>query len=185
MTDPIKPLRVLFLSDETGGGHRASAEALGRQLQIHYPGSVYQIANLWTDHGDIFLRGLCKNYKYMSANPWQWKFIYHVSNNYFMEKMANDHAHVLCSNAIKERIQSFNPDVVISVHPTMNLVPRVQTQRVEQELRKYIPFYTVVTDLGSAHMSWFRKEVDGIFVASEKLYSLAVDYKLWPNGALG
>ena len=181
MTDPIKPLRVLFLSDETGGGHRASAEALGRQFQIHYPGSVYQIANLWTDHGDIFLRGLCKNYKYMSANPWQWKFIYHVSNNYFMEKMANDHAHVLCSNAIKERIQSFNPDVVISVHPTMNLVPRVQTQRVEQELRKYIPFYTVVTDLGSAHMSWFRKEVDGIFVASEKLYSLAVDYKGVPK----
>lgn len=31
-----RPLRVLFLSDETGGGHRASAEALGKQVCCFY-----------------------------------------------------------------------------------------------------------------------------------------------------
>lgn len=28
------PLRVLFLSSDTGGGHRASAEALGKQVRF-------------------------------------------------------------------------------------------------------------------------------------------------------
>ena len=32
--DDKRPLRVLFLSDETGGGHRASAEALGKQVRF-------------------------------------------------------------------------------------------------------------------------------------------------------
>jgi hypothetical protein len=30
-----RPLRVLFLSSDTGGGHRASAEALAKQVGVH------------------------------------------------------------------------------------------------------------------------------------------------------
>lgn len=30
------PLRVLFLSSDTGGGHRASAEALGKQVRFRF-----------------------------------------------------------------------------------------------------------------------------------------------------
>ena len=31
-----RPLRVMFLSADTGGGHRASAEALGKQVRARY-----------------------------------------------------------------------------------------------------------------------------------------------------
>jgi hypothetical protein len=38
-----RPLRVLFLSDETGGGHLASAEALGEQVRIYYILCIYTL----------------------------------------------------------------------------------------------------------------------------------------------
>ena len=34
-------LKVLFLSSDTGGGHRASAESLARQFQLMYPGRKF------------------------------------------------------------------------------------------------------------------------------------------------
>jgi 1,2-diacylglycerol 3-beta-galactosyltransferase len=36
-----------------------------------------------------------------------------------------------------------------------------------------IPFFTVVTDYGSAHCTWFQRRVEKIFVASERLRKLA------------
>ena len=36
-----RPIRVLFLSDETGGGHRASAEALGKQVCLYFFLNIY------------------------------------------------------------------------------------------------------------------------------------------------
>ena len=61
---------------------------------------------------------------------------------------ADLHSKVMCGRKIKERIQSINPDVVVSVHPTMNYTPLIETQKISRELGKHIPFFTVVTDLG-------------------------------------
>lgn len=168
-----RPLRILFLSDRTGGGHQASAEALGKQFQKLHPGSEYEIVNLWTDHGDVLFRGAVQSYKHMSANPWQWRAFYHLSNNKATEVYCKTHAKMLLSVGIKERIQAFDPDAVISVHPTMNSVPQLQTKLIAKELGKHIPFYTVVTDLGSAHSVWFEKGVNRVFVASKPLYEMA------------
>ena len=73
---------------------------------------------------------------------------------------------------ISRRIESYNPDVVISVHPTMNYVPMKSTRKLSKKKSKYIPFYTVVTDFGSGHSHWFQYGVDKHFVASEKIMRL-------------
>lgn len=39
-------LRVLFLSSDTGGGHRASAEALAKQFQLLFPGTTYDLLDV-------------------------------------------------------------------------------------------------------------------------------------------
>ena len=79
----------------------------------------------------------------------------------------------MCGGKIKQRIKDFNPDVVVSVHPTMNHTPLVQTQKLGKELGKHIPFFTVVTDLGSGHCMWFERKVNKLYVASERLFNLA------------
>lgn len=57
----------------------------------------------------------------------------------------------------------------------MNHLARLQTRLLGvEEWGKHIPFYTVVTDLGSAHTSWFEPEVNKIYVASPPLVQLAL-----------
>lgn len=79
----------------------------------------------------------------------------------------------MCERRIRKRLASYDPDVIVSVHPTMNVAPRTATQRIAKAAGKHIPFYTVVTDLGSAHCTWFSKKVDKVYVASDRLYSMA------------
>ena len=55
----------------------------------------------------------------------------------------------------------------------MNHLPLKSTQKTSKELGKHIPFFTVVTDLGSAHCMWFERHVDKLYVASDRLYKLA------------
>ena len=109
----------------------------------------------------------------MSANPWQWRLFYHLSNTKLNEVCSNRHARITCGRKIKRRLESFNPDVIVSVHPTMNHTPLIQTQKISKELGKHIPFFTVVTDLGSAHCMWFERNVNKLYVASDRLYKLA------------
>jgi 1,2-diacylglycerol 3-beta-galactosyltransferase len=166
-------LKVLFLSSDTGGGHRASAEALAKQFLIQFPGSTYELADLWSDHGVLPYRTLVNTYKHMSAHPLQWRLFYHLSNTRVNEVCANLHSKLTCGGKIKKRIMSHDPDVIVSVHPTMNHTPLVQTQKISKSLGKHIPFYTVVTDLGSGHCMWFEKNVNKVYVASDRLHQLA------------
>lgn len=164
---------MLFLSADTGGGHRASAEALGKQFAIQFPGSSYELADLWTDHGVIPYRTLVKTYKRMSARPWEWRLFYHLSNIKLSEMFSNLHSKLTCFGRIFKRIESHDPDVIVSVHPTMNHAPLLATRKLSKKLGKHIPFFTVVTDLGSGHCMWFEKKVNKVYVASDRLYRLA------------
>lgn len=118
-------------------------------------------------------RTLVSTYKHMSAHPLQWRVFYHLSNTKLNEVCANIHSKITCGGRIKNRIESHVPDVIVSVHPTMNHTPLKQTQRISKQLGKHIPFFTVVTDLGSGHCMWFEKDVDKLYVASDRLYNLA------------
>mmetsp|Transcript_14506 Transcript_14506/g.31893 ORF Transcript_14506/g.31893 Transcript_14506/m.31893 type:complete len:358 (-) Transcript_14506:153-1226(-) len=79
----------------------------------------------------------------------------------------------MCEERIRKRIRSHDPDVVISVHPLMNGAPQAACRRISAENGRPLPFFTVVTDLGSAHCTWFSKKVEKMFIASEKIRRIA------------
>jgi len=168
-----KPLKVLFLSSDTGGGHRASAEALAKQFIRHYPGTTYDLLDVWTLDGCLPYRTLVNTYKHLSAHPRQWKILYHLSNTLPYELIVDIHSTLTCERKIRRRIASYDADVIVSVHPTMNNVPMIATRKISKALGKYIPFFTVVTDFGSGHCTWFQKGVDKMYVASERIRRLA------------
>eukprot|EP00546_Thalassionema_frauenfeldii_P009751 CAMPEP_0178914470 /NCGR_PEP_ID=MMETSP0786-20121207/11444_1 /TAXON_ID=186022 /ORGANISM="Thalassionema frauenfeldii, Strain CCMP 1798" /LENGTH=519 /DNA_ID=CAMNT_0020587383 /DNA_START=107 /DNA_END=1666 /DNA_ORIENTATION=+ len=168
-----RPLRILFLSSDTGGGHRASAEALAKQFQIQFPGSTYDLLDVWTLDGVYPYKTLVKSYKHLSAHPFQWRFFYHISNAFPNGRIANIHSGIMCAKKIRKRIAGYDPDVVVSVHPAMNNAPRIATRKLGEMHGKHIPFFTVVTDLGSGHSHWFEKKVEKLYVASERIRKLA------------
>lgn len=87
--------------------------------------------------------------------------------------MTDVHSKITCYDKIEEQIEKSNPDIVISVHPTMNYVPERAVRNISDKKGKYIPFFTVVTDFGSAHCTWFQRNVDMIYVASKRILKLA------------
>ncbi|KAL3935789.1 MAG: hypothetical protein SGBAC_008764 [Bacillariaceae sp.] len=151
------------------------------QFLLQYPGSTYELADLWTDHGVLPYRTLVPAYKHLSAHPRQWRLFYWLSNTKWNELWTNTHSTIFCGKKIRNRIKAFQPDVVVSVHPTMNYCPLRQTRKLSKELGKHIPFFTVVTDLGSAHITWFEKNPDKLYVASDRLHKLARRVKGTPE----
>ena len=169
----MKPMKVLFLSADTGGGHRASAESLGKQIMNHFPGSSYDMLDVWTG-GNIWpYNALVKSYKHLSANPNQWRTLYHTMNSTPAGSFVLWHSRVTGKTRVSAEIERFDPDVIISVHPTMQNTPLHCCREISKKKGKYIPFFTVVTDLASAHSMWFEKGVDKIYVASQALYNRA------------
>jgi len=168
-----RPLKVLFLSSDTGGGHRASAESLANQFQIHYPGTTYDLLDIWTTDGVWPYRTLVDSYKHLSAHPRQWQFLYHLSNSRPWEVMTDVHSIFMCEKKIRQRIESYDPDVVVSVHPAMQLAPIKALRKLSKAKGKHIPFYTVVTDLASGHATWFQRNTERMYLASESLFRLA------------
>jgi 1,2-diacylglycerol 3-beta-galactosyltransferase len=83
------------------------------------------------------------------------------------------HSNLICGRRLKRRIASYQPDVIVSVHPAMNFVPLRQVKKLSKQAGKHLPFFTVVTDLASGHATWFQKNVDKLYLASDRLKRLA------------
>jgi UDP-N-acetylglucosamine:LPS N-acetylglucosamine transferase len=171
--EPKKGLKVVFLSSDTGGGHRASAESLGRQFQILFPGSTYELLDMVEKDGGPPRSSIVTAYKHLSNRPQQWKLVYHVSNMKAFEVLADAHLKLMWERSVRRRIRAINPDVVISVHPMMTNVPVVSCQKISAETGRHLPMFTVVTDLGSAHCLWFANGIEKMYVGSEAIKELA------------
>lgn len=167
------PLRILFLSADTGGGHRASAESLAKQFLLRYPGSTYNLLDIWSPCGLWPYKTLVDSYKYLSAHPKQWGLLYHLSNSLPWEIAMDTHTRLALERSVTRLIERYDPDVIVSVHPAMNHVPIISAKKLSRKKGKHIPFFTVVTDLGSAHATWFQRPVEKIYVASNRTYRLA------------
>ena len=110
---PQRPLKILFLSSDTGGGHRASAEALANQFQRLFPGTTYDLFDVWTDVETSWPYYTIKDcYKSFSATPWKWRTLYHVSNNAIYAKFADLHSYYMNEDNIREKMETYDPDVV-------------------------------------------------------------------------
>merc|ERR1711957_51445 len=167
------PLKILFLSADTGGGHRASAESLANQFMRHYPGSTYDLLDIWSPTNMYPFKDLVPNYKIWSATPIKWKFFYHLTNTMISEFMSDIYTRLRCSRHIKGQMLEYDPDVIIAVHPTMNMLPMRISREISKERGRTVPFFTVVTDFGSAHCTWFTRRVDKMYIASDRIRKLA------------
>jgi UDP-N-acetylglucosamine:LPS N-acetylglucosamine transferase len=172
ITNPTA-LKILFLSSDTGGGHRASAESLAKQFQLLYPGSTYNLLDIVEKDGVPPYNSLVSYYKHLSHHPTQWKLVYSVSNSRAFEMIADAHLKLMCERAVRRSIKEYDPDVVVSVHPLMCNVPVLSCQKISKETNRHLPMFTVVTDLGSAHCLWFANGVEKMFVGSEQVKELA------------
>ena len=88
------PHTIQILMSDTGGGHRASANALRDALSALYPAQfAVDIVDVYTDYGPFPYNQYVAAYKIMAAHPFLWDWFYHfgatpfglVLNEFFLD----------------------------------------------------------------------------------------------------
>jgi Monogalactosyldiacylglycerol (MGDG) synthase len=165
---------IQILMSDTGGGHRASAYAIRDALDALYPGQFdCDIVDIYTDYGSMWpYNEYVSIYKYMAANPWMWALLYEFGKSDFGLWFNQFMLELFCTDTFTSCLRRPNnitgcrADMVLSVHPlTQDLPLKILSQidhqnHVERSnndgVRRKTPFCTIVTDLGSAHPTWFN-----------------------------
>jgi len=172
-----EPRRVLVLMSDTGGGHRASAEALQNALlELHPNGVEIHIVDFFVSiAGPPFLDTLPQTYSTLAKFPFLWRLVW-LGGLFWPTRAAFDALiNRQASSHFDSLIDELQPHLVVSVHPLTQHVPlKVLQKRLSDDpTRRPIPFCTVVTDLGSAAPGWFSGEADLTVVPSERVAAIA------------
>lgn len=177
--------KVLILMCDTGGGHRASAQAIDKAFSEQFPGRMdVQIMDLWSEHGKWPFDGFVPVYRYVAKYPILWRAMYAYGIFPPTKLFTEVYSHVVCYDHFKNAIESSNPDMVVSVHPLCQHIPIPIVQRMNEARgpkKERIPFVTIVTDLGGAHPTWFDKRCDRVYVASEAIRNEAIGKGIAPE----
>eukprot|EP00557_Chaetoceros_sp_GSL56_P002745 CAMPEP_0176499656 /NCGR_PEP_ID=MMETSP0200_2-20121128/13056_1 /TAXON_ID=947934 /ORGANISM="Chaetoceros sp., Strain GSL56" /LENGTH=550 /DNA_ID=CAMNT_0017898115 /DNA_START=158 /DNA_END=1810 /DNA_ORIENTATION=+ len=185
---------IQILMSDTGGGHRASANALRDAFDELYPGQIeVDIVDIFTDYGPFFpLNSFVPIYKIMAEYPILWDITYKSGATplglWFNELMLE----IFCFEPFKECMSRASgntdgrADMVVSVHPLTQDIPLKILNYLDSEGKsrtqgRTTPFATVVTDLGGAHPTWFNPGVDKCFVPSDALNRAARDRNVLPE----
>lgn len=175
----MRPQRILILMSNTGGGHRASAEALKAGFAQMY-GERFQveIIDLLIEHLPWPLNLLPNSYSFLvNEAAWLWKLLWMTGNHPITIRRLSMIVARLGRNSVVRTFATYQPDLIISVHPLVQEFTLYALKR----LKRRIPFVTVVTDLATAHPLWFHPAVDACYVASKEAYDLARRVGLRPK----
>ncbi len=171
--------RILILMSDTGGGHRASAQALKAGFDELFPGRFQiDIIDLISDHLIWPLNQLPKMYPFLSNDaPWMWKALYDSQSSASWGNALAVVGSRVSIRRVQAAFEKYHPDLIISVHPLLQTVSLWALKGMPRR----IPFVTVVTDLSTGHPLWFNPGVDACYVASAYTVGLAKKAGLRPE----
>lgn len=175
-----RPKKVLILMSDTGGGHRASAEAIKAAFNQEF-GDEYQVfvTDLWTDHTPWPFNQLPRSYNFLVKHGALWKMTYYGTAPRLVHQPHFAATAAFIAREVAKGLMKYQPDIIISVHPLMQHVP-LRILRAKGLLKKIV-FTTVVTDLSTCHPTWFHKLVTRCYCPSNEVAKRALKAGLKPS----
>lgn len=166
-------LKIVILSSRTGGGHQACAKALQTEFQHRYAHTTQVcIVDLWSAHTPFPLSFFPRLYPFLVQHlPWFWAWLWHVTKSPRLTNLLLALISKWIERPILAALKTLAPDVIICVHPIVQVAVRtvlqrvtpVQTEQTRARLRS-VPWITVVTDLRASHPFWFDNHARLCFV---------------------
>ncbi len=173
--------RILFLYSDTGGGHRAAAQAIDRALErVAPPGRIV------TDHVDAFAscgvfplrEGVASYGTMLKVQPSPYPAIYHLTNGRTRFRVISELGMPFIRRNLRRMLAATRPDVVVSVHPLLNGFAR----RLISAMRLRTKLVTVITDLVTIHHSWtVAAAADEYVVPSPEARRLCIERGIAPE----
>jgi 1,2-diacylglycerol 3-beta-galactosyltransferase len=156
--------RLLFLIADTGGGHRAAATAVERQMAVTSPGEFeITILDPFTSAKPRVIGGTAGLYGPITRHArWLWGALYHSTNSRSAVALLDSTVLRSVTGAVTDAVEQIDPDCVVSFHPLLNYV----SVRAVRNRPRRAPVVTVITDLVDIHVAWACPEVDAVVVPS-------------------
>ncbi|OMO73185.1 ARP2/3 complex, 21kDa subunit (p21-Arc) [Corchorus capsularis] len=164
---------VLILMSDTGGGHRASAEAIRDAFRIEF-GDEYRIIvkDVWKEYTGWPLNDMERSYKFMVKHVQLWKVAFHSTSPKWIHSCYLAAIAAYYAKEVEAGLMEYKPDIIISVHPLMQHIPLWVLKW--QGLQKKVVFVTVITDLNTCHPTWFHPGVNRCYCPSNEVAKRAL-----------
>lgn len=172
-------LRLLILMSDTGGGHRASAQAVAAALQRRCGAQIQvTILDLWQRHAPWPLNQVPKSYSFLvNRTPRFYAMLYRAGERRWVARSLMATVAAWSDRRVMAVLEEHRPDALVSVHPLLQEAPL----RILARHGLSLPFFTVVTDLGSVHPTWFHPAVRRCFVPTAEAATQAQQLGLRPT----
>ncbi|MGB1288338.1 MAG: MGDG synthase family glycosyltransferase, partial [Aggregatilineales bacterium] len=170
--------RVVFLMSDTGGGHRAAAEAIIAALEQRYGASNFDF-----DVVDVFrhcrwpLNRQPEWYAWMVKHArWLWGALYSAGDGGVRSKMAAKSIYQQNRRRLIAMAAQYPADVLVSVHSVITR-PSMSAYRTLPDIP---PLITVVTDLVSTPTFWYDPRATRCLVPTQTAYDRGLKFGLKP-----
>ena len=154
---------MLFLIADTGGGHRAAAEAVIGALERGYPGAFDPVLcdPVGGPRAARLLRWLTGLYgPTIRWVPLLWGAVFYATNTRLTAALLRWTVLLLANRPVIDAVERMRPAAIVSLHPL--------TVRAAVAARDHagldIPVMTVVTDLINPHVTWLDDGADRVVV---------------------
>ncbi|MFN2463186.1 MAG: glycosyltransferase [Candidatus Dormibacteria bacterium] len=171
--------RIVFLFSDTGGGHRASATAVQKALELEFPGRFdVSLVDPFVEGGRPLLRWIVYRYNFMLKHlPRTYGMMFHLTDNRAMMRSVIRIFGGPLRKSVRRHLAEMKPNAVVSFHPLMNHV--TVEEMAALDLR--VPFITVVTDMVDLHRFWLTKRADLVIVPSAEARRYCIKRGLDPR----
>lgn len=171
---------MLILMSDTGGGHRASAEAIREAFRLEF-GDDYRVfvKDLCKEHAGWPVNNMERSYKFMVKHVSLWKMAFHGTSPRWVHCLYLAAIAACYTKQVEAGLKKYKPDIIISVHPLMQHIPLSVLKW--QGLQKRVVFVTVITDLNTCHPTWFHTGVTRCYCPSEEVSKRALLDGLGPS----
>lgn len=168
MTQPT-PKRILFLMSDTGGGHRAAAEAIRDALTELYGADAFT-----SEMVDVYRQLRYPSNTMPELYPWivkngvhVWTLGYRLFDTRRTARMVTRLMYRNNRKRLRRMAETHPADVVVCVHSVIG----PPSMDAYLSLAERPPFVTVVTDLVSTPAFWYDPRVDLCMVPTQAAYN--------------
>lgn len=172
--------RILILMSDTGGGHRAAAEAIRDALHIRYGQDAVSVklVDVFREYSPVPLKFAPELYPWwVNRSKTSWGVGYNMSNTRRRAQLLSQTMYVTIEGGLKRMLRENPADVVVCVH---SLLTRPALQALTWFTQRP-PFVVVVTDLVSTHHLWYDKRCERCLVPTQPAYDRGLAAGLSPE----
>jgi len=170
------PKRFLFLFSDTGGGHRASSQAVKDEMErIYGSAAAVEMVDIFTELErwpfDRFPAWypIC-----VGLNGIPWGVGFHLSDGSHLVKAMSKLVWPYARNPLCDLLRQHPADVIISFHPIPNYALSLGLRRMGWK----IPLGIVAVDLVTVHAGWFVPGADAYLVPTHAAKARAMRWSI-------